>query len=72
MPRPCEKSHKLSPENCRLCYWFVDDSEQGRKYRKIWGGEYPKDDRKEPCRFKGQDVRGPDGKAVTRDCPGFG
>ncbi len=41
MARPCVDNHSLSPESCRLCFWCMDTSDKGKKYRELWNEPSP-------------------------------
>jgi hypothetical protein len=41
MPRPCQLSHPLSPDSCRICHWCMDGTAKGAAYRKLWGEDEP-------------------------------
>lgn len=37
--KPCK--HETIVEGCRICFWCLDDSDKGRKYRALWNVSEP-------------------------------
>jgi hypothetical protein len=68
MPRPCQDDHPQSPDACRLCWLWENDS----RYRRLWSAGDPPPPpwppRHRPCRFLGPEARTADGRPLTRDC----